>query len=156
LQEDLVIAGPIIASIQVSTTGTDADWIVKLIDVFPADTPNDSPRGEQVKMGGFQMLLAGEVFRSKFRNSFEKAEAVVPGEINQIEFDLRDKHHCFLKGHKIMVQIQSSWFPVIGRNPQKFVDIYHAEEKDFQQATQRVYRSQEKASHLKLQVLPAK
>ena len=156
LQEDLVIAGPIIASIQVSTTGTDADWIVKLIDVFPADTPNDSPRGKEVQMGGFQMLLAGEVFRSKFRNSFEKAEPVVPGEINQIEFDLRDKHHCFLKGHKIMVQIQSSWFPVIGRNPQKFVDIYHAEEKDFQSATQRVYRSQTKASHLKLQVLPAK
>ncbi len=156
LTEDLVIAGPIIASLQVATTGTDADWIVKLIDVFPEDTPNDSPRGEEIQMGGYQMLLAGEVFRSKFRNSFEKAEPVVPGEITHLEFDLRDKHHCFLKGHKIMIQVQSSWFPVIGRNPQKFVDIYHASEADFQQATQRVYRSQEKPSFLKLNVLLAK
>ena len=155
LREDLVIAGPIIASLQVSSTGTDADWIVKLIDVFPADTPNDSPRGKQVQMGGYQMLLAGEVFRSKFRHSFEKPEPLVPGQVTRIEFDLRDKHHCFLKGHKIMVQVQSSWFPVIGRNPQKFVDIYHAGEEDFQQATQRVHRSAKKASHLKLNVLPA-
>ncbi len=156
LTEDLVIAGPIIANLQVAMTGTDADWIVKLIDVFPEDTPNDSPRGEEIEMGGYQMLLAGEVFRSKFRNSFEKAEPIVPGQVTHLEFDLRDKHHCFLKGHRIMVQVQSSWFPVIGRNPQKFVDIYHASEADFQQATHQVYRSRENASFLKLNVLPAK
>ncbi len=153
LEEDVLIAGPIIASVHVSTTGTDADWIVKLIDVYPPVAEDNSPRGRQVKMGGYQMLLAGEVFRGKFRNSFEEPETMVPDQVAKIEFDLRDKCHRFLKGHKIMVQIQSTWFPVIGRNPQKFVDIYHATEADFQKATHRVYRSAECSSHLKLSVL---
>jgi putative CocE/NonD family hydrolase len=153
LEGDVLIAGPIIANLDFSTTGTDADWIVKLIDVYPPDAPNNAPRGPEVKMGGYQMLVAGEVFRSKFRNSFENPEPLVPGEITHIAFDLRDKYHRFLKGHKIMVQVQSTWFPVIGRNPQKFVDTYHATAGAFQKATHRVYRSAEHASHVKLRVL---
>jgi hypothetical protein len=155
LEEDVLIAGPIIASLHVSTSGTDADWIVKLIDVFPPDAPDDSPQGKQVRMGGYQMLVGGEVFRSKFRASFEEPTPMVPGEITQIEFDLRDKYHRFRQGHKIMVQVQSTWFPVIGRNPQRFVDIYHATEDQFQIATHRVHRSGRYSSLLKLNVLPA-
>jgi predicted acyl esterase len=104
-------------------------------------------------MGHFQMLLAGEVFRARFRKSFEKPEPMVPGEITPIAFDLRDRNHTFQKGHRIMVQIQSSWFPVIDRNPQKFVDIYKAQESDFEAATQRVYRSKSHPSYLKLNVV---
>jgi len=153
LQKDITIAGPIIANLLVSTTGTDADWIVKLIDVYPSNAPDNKPNPCSVKMGDFQMLLAGEVFRSKYRNSFEKPEPLVPHEVTKIEFDLHDKCHCFLKGHRIMVQIQSTWFPVIDRNPQKFVDIFQAEESDFQKATHKVYRSAAQASHLKLKIL---
>jgi putative CocE/NonD family hydrolase len=153
LNEDITIAGPIIASLYVSTTGTDADWVVKLIDVYPGDAPDNDPNPCGVRMGDFQMLLAGEVFRGKYRNSFEKPEPFVPNEVTKIEFDLRDKCHTFLKGHRIMVQIQSSWFPVIDRNPQKFVDIYHTREEDFQKAEHRVFRSGKYSSHLKLRIL---
>lgn len=155
LTEDITIAGPIIASLYVSTTGTDADWIVKLIDVYPGDAPDNKPNPCNVRMGDYQMLLAGEVFRSKYRNSFERPEPLVPDKVTKIEYDLRDKCHTFLKGHRIMVQVQSTWFPVIDRNPQKFVDIYHAEESDFQKATHRVYWSVKYPSHLKLKVLPS-
>ncbi|OQX95076.1 X-Pro dipeptidyl-peptidase [candidate division KSB1 bacterium 4572_119] len=153
LTEDITIAGPIIASLYVSTTGSDADWIVKLIDVYPGDANDNNPNPCNVRMGDFQMLLAGEVFRGKYRNSFEEPEPFIPGEVTKIEFDLRDKNHTFLRGHKIMVQIQSSWFPVIDRNPQKFVDIYRADEADFQTATHRVFRSSIYSSHIKLNVL---
>ena len=151
LTEDLTIAGPIIATLHASTSGTDADWIVKLIDVLPGDTPDnpDCP----VPMGDFQMLLAGEVFRAKFRNSYETPEPLVPGQPSRIEFDLRDRFHTFKAGHRIMVQIQSSWFPVIDRNPQTFVDIYSATEEDFQKATQKIYRSADLPSHVTLGVL---
>jgi len=150
LTEDVTIAGPIIASLNVSTTGTDADWIVKLIDVYPGDAPDNDPNPFDVRMGDFQMMLAGDVFRSKFRNSFTDPEPLVPDQVTKIEFDLLDKHHTFLKGHKIMVQVQSTWFPLIDRNPQKFVDIYKAVESDFQVATHRVYRSMEFPSHIRL------
>lgn len=153
LTENITIAGPIIACLYVSTTGTDADWVVKLIDVYPGDAPDNQPNPSNVRMGDFQMLLAGEVFRSKYRQSFENPEPLAPNEITKIEYDLRDKNHTFLKGHRIMVQVQSSWFPVIDRNPQKFVNIYQAKESDFQKATHRVYRSSEYCSHLKLKVL---
>jgi putative CocE/NonD family hydrolase len=152
LEEEVVIAGPIIARLQVSTTGTDADWIVKLIDVYPGDTSDDSPHAG-TRMGGFQMLVAGEVFRSKFRNGFDRPEPLTPNEVTLIEFDLRDKFHSFRKGHRIMVQIQSTWFPVIDRNPQTFVDIYHAEASDFQKATHTVYRSVSAPSHLELGII---
>ena len=153
LTEDITIAGPIIANLYVSTTGTDADWIVKLIDVYPGNAPDNRPNPNNVRMGDFQMLLAGEVFRGKYRNSYENPEPLVPNEVTKIEYDLRDKCHCFLEGHRIMVQVQSTWFPVIDRNPQKFVDIYHAKESDFQKATHNVYRSREFPTHIKLNVI---
>ena len=154
LTEDVTIAGPIIASLRASTTGTDADFIVKLIDVYPSDAPDKVPNPAGIRMGDFQMLLAGEVFRGKYRKSFEKPEAFVPGKVEKIEYDLRDRYHRFLKGHRIMVQVQSTWFPVIDRNPQKFVDIYHAKESDFQKATMKVYRSSRYPSCIKLNILP--
>jgi putative CocE/NonD family hydrolase len=154
LTEDVTIAGPIIAHLEASTTGTDSDFVVKLIDVFPGDFPDNEPNPAGVRMGHFQMLLAGEVLRAKFRKSFEKPEPMVPGEVTTLEFDLRDRNHTFEKGHRIMVQVQSSWFPVIDRNPQTFVDIYKAQEEDFQKATQRIYRSPERPSYLKLRVIP--
>jgi putative CocE/NonD family hydrolase len=153
LKEDVTVAGPLMANLYVSTTGTDADWVVKLIDVYPGDAPDPKPNPCSVRMGDFQMLVGADVFRGKYRNSFEHPEPFVPGEVAKIEYDLRDKGHCFLKGHRMMVQIQSSWFPVIDRNPQTFVDIYHAQASDFQKATHTVYRSSEFPSCLKIKVL---
>ncbi len=153
LIRDVTIAGPIIADFFVSTTGTDADWIVKLIDVLPEGSPEIIPGEFGDTSGNFQMLVGADVFRGKYRNSFEKPEPFIPGEIARITYDLRDKYHCFRKGHRIMIQVQSSWFPLIDRNPQKFTDIYHADESDFQKATQKVYRSAKYPSHIKLRVL---
>ena len=104
-------------------------------------------------MGNFEMLLAGEVFRAKFRNSYSEPEPLVPGEITRLAFDLRDRSHTFKKGHRIMVHVQSSWFPVIDRNPQTFVDIYSASDDDFQKAEHRVYRSPQHPSHVELRVI---
>ena len=154
LAEDVTIAGPIIASLWVSTTGSDADWIVKLIDVFPGNARDNEPNPRGVRMGGFQMLLAGEVLRGKYRGSLSKPEPFSAGRPTQIEFDLRDRYHRFLKGHRIMVQVQSSWFPVIDRNPQKFMNIYEARDSDFQKATHRVFHSAEMASHVRVNVMP--
>jgi putative CocE/NonD family hydrolase len=151
LAEDLTIAGPILANIFVSTTGTDSDWVVKLIDVYPGDAPDSEfcP----VPMGGFQMHLAGEIMRGKFRDGFENPEPMTPGEVTPIHIDLRDRFHTFKAGHRIMVHVQSSWFPAYDRNPQRFMDIYQAEPSDYQVATQHVYRSPEYPSHLVLGVL---
>ena len=154
LEQNVTITGPIIAHLEVATTGTDADFVVKLIDVFPGNHPDNEPNPGGVRMGHFQMLLAGEVFRAKFRNSYEDPEPMVPGEITPIEFDLRDRNHTFKKGHRIMVQIQSSWFPVIDRNPQTFVDIYTAKQSDFREATHRVFRSALHPSYVELSVVP--
>jgi putative CocE/NonD family hydrolase len=151
LEQDLTIAGPIEADIFVSTSGTDSDWIVKVIDVYPGDAPDSAfcP----VPMGGFQMHLAGEIMRGRFRESFENPKPMVPGEVTPIHIDLRDRYHTFKVGHRIMVHVQSSWFPAYDRNPQRFVDIYHAEPEDYQIATQAVYRSAEHPSHIVLGVL---
>jgi putative CocE/NonD family hydrolase len=153
LEEDITIAGPIIADLFVSTTGTDADWIVKLIDVYPGNAPDNSPNPCGVRMGHFQMLVGADVFRGKYRNSFIKPEPFIPDKVAEIKYDLRDKCHTFKKGHRIMVQVQSTWFPVIDRNPQKFVDIYHAKESDFHKALHKVYRSSKYSSHLKLRII---
>jgi putative CocE/NonD family hydrolase len=152
LTEDVTITGPIIADLFVSTTGTDADWIVKLIDVYP-DTTSERGASSGMRMGGFQMLLAGEVFRAKYRNSFENPEPLVPSQVTEIAFDLGDKCHTFERGHRIMVQVQSTWFPVIDRNPQRFVDIYHATEADYQTAVHIVHRSGEFPSRIRIRVL---
>jgi uncharacterized protein len=153
LEEDVTIAGPIMANLFAATSGTDADWIVKLIDVLPGDAPDHDPNPTGVRMGHFQMLLAGEVFRAKYRESFEQPVPMVPGQVTHIEFDLRDRYHTFRKGHRIMVQVQSSWFPVIDRNPGRFIDIYHARPEDYQKTTQRIHRSPAAASHLLLHVV---
>lgn len=151
LQEDVTIAGPAPVSLFVSTSGTDSDWIVKLIDVFPGDAP---PNDRGTQMGDFQMLVAGMVMRGKFRNSLTIPEPMVPAQVTHIEFDLLDRYHTFLKGHRIMVQVQSTWFPLVDRNPQTFVDIYNAGESDFRKATQRLYRSTSYPSHLVLPIRP--
>ena len=151
LEEDMTIAGPILADIFVSTTGTDSDWIVKVIDVYPDDAP-DSPFCE-VPMGGYQMHLAGEVMRGRFRDSFEHPEAMAPGEVTPIHIDLRDRYHTFRAGHRIMVHVQSSWFPAYDRNPQQFVDTYRATPDQYIMAEQTVYRSPEYPSRVTLGVL---
>ncbi len=153
LTEDITIAGPVIANLFISTTGTDADWIVKLIDVYPGNAPDNKPNPCSVRMGGFQMLVGADVFRSKYRESYTHPKPLIPGKITKIAYDLRDKGHTFLKGHRIMVQIQSTWFPVIDRNPQKFVNIYHCSESDFQKAVHKVFRSKDHPSHIKVKVL---
>jgi uncharacterized protein len=152
LKEDLTIAGPIQVKLFVSTSGTDSDWVVKLIDVYPDDYPSSDTDTEKaaVKLGGYQQLVRGDVMRGKFRNSLSKPEPFVPGQPTPVNFTLQDVAHTFRAGHKVMVQIQSSWFPIVDRNPQKFVDIYIAKESDFQPATQRVYHSAEMPSHLEV------
>jgi putative CocE/NonD family hydrolase len=142
LKEDLTIAGSVTADLLVSITTTDADFVVKLIDVFPDNF--DYPDNSKYVMNGYQMLVRGEVMRGKFRNSLEKPEAFVPGKPTQVKYLLPDVAHTFKKGHRIMVQIQSSWFPLVDRNPQKFTDIYHAKDTDFQKATIKVYHDQSK------------
>jgi len=148
--EDTVVAGPLDVELWVSTTGTDADWIVKLIDVRP-----DGPEG--TTLPGYQMLLRSEVFRGRFRNDYAKPEPFVPGEITRVKFELLDVLHRFQKGHRLMVQIQSTWFPLVDRNPQTYVDnIYFAKPDDFRKAVHRVYRSQTHPTHLTIGVLPTK
>ncbi len=153
LKENVTVAGPLKASLYVSTSGTDSDFVVKVIDVFPNDTPDNHPNPAGVKMGGYQMLVRGEPMRARFRNSFSKPEAMSPNKVTKVEFTLPDVNHSFLKGHRIMVQIQSSWFPLVDRNPQKFVNIHRATEADFQTATQRVYHSPRYSSRVTLNVL---
>lgn len=152
LKSDLTLAGPFTATLYVSTSGTDSDWVVKLIDVYPDDRRDVSSSG--ARMGGYQQLVRGEPMRGRFRSSFEKPEPFEPNRVTKVEFTLPDINHSFRKGHRLMVQIQSSWFPLSDRNPQKFVDIRTATEADFQKATQRVYRSPQSASRLVLTVLP--
>lgn len=152
LTEDFTAAGPIKVSLLVATTGTDADFIVKVIDVLPDDYPepaapaNAAPRPDPKRMAGFQMLVRGEPFRGRFRNGLDKPEAFTPGQVSKIEFELPDINHAFRRDHRIMVQVQSTWFPLIDRNPQKFIDIANAREADFQKATHRVYHTPAQAS----------
>ena len=153
LKEDVTISGNVFADLFVSTTGTDADFVVKLIDVYPGDAPNNSPVNPNMKMGGFQLLIRGEVMRAKFRNSFSKPEAMVPNKVEHVKFDMQDAAHSFKKGHKIMIQVQSSWFPLVDRNPQKFVNIYKASEADFQSAKHRIYTSGTNASYVGVRVI---
>lgn len=146
LEEDLSITGEPIAQLFASTSGEDCDWVVKLIDVFPE-------KHKVWDMRGYQLIVAAEVFRARFRNSFEVPEPVVPNKVAEYAISLRDRNHRFLKGHRIMVQIQSSWFPLIDRNPQTWVpNIFKAKAEDFQKATQRIYRSKSFPTHITLPV----
>jgi len=153
LENDLTLAGPVAPSLWVSTSGTDSDWVVKLIDVYPGDFPDPEPNPAGIRMGGYQQLVRGEVMRGKFRASFEKPEPLVPGQVTRIEYSMPDIFHTFRKGHRVMVHLQSTWFPLVDRNPQKFMDIYSAKQTDFQKATQRAYRSRRHPSAVRVSVL---
>jgi hypothetical protein len=165
LTEDITLAGPLVADLLTSISTTDADFVVKLIDVFPDEFRYDGPSpsgvperqeqssGRGYPMGGYQMLVRGEIMRGRYRNSFEKPEAFTPGKITEVKYTLPDVAHTFKKGHKLMIQIQSSWFPLADRNPQKFVDIYKADDSDFQKATIKIYHDTVNASKIILPVL---
>jgi uncharacterized protein len=149
LAEDMTVAGQVTAKLFASTTGSDSDWIVKLIDVYPEKYPDDW------KLSGYELMIADEVFRGRFRKSFEKPEPITPDAITPFTLDLHTANHVFKKGHRIMVQVQSTWFPIIDRNPQRFVpNIFEAKESDYQKATQRIYRSKEYPSGVVVSILP--
>ena len=153
LDRDITIAGPITAALKVSTSGTDSDFVVKLIDVYPGDYPNPDPNPLKVEMGGYQQLVRGEPFRGKFRNSLAKPEPFTPDQPAKIEFAMPDVCHTFRPGHRIMVQIQSSWFPLVDRNPQQFLNIPTAKASDFRIATERVYRGGADGSRIRVLVV---
>ena len=155
LSSPLTLAGPIQALLQVATTGSDADWVVKIIDVYPDNTPDNPRAAPGVHLGGYQQLVRSEVMRGRFRNSFSKPEPFTPGQVTAVPFILQDLMHTFQPGHRLMVQVQSTWFPLVDRNPQKYVDnIFKADEVDFQAATHQLYHSPAHASQLTVKVLP--
>jgi uncharacterized protein len=166
LEEDVTLAGPLVARLFASTTGSDADWVVKLIDVYPAELEEEGARkrrkrSEDVEppeavLGGYQQLVRGDPLRGRFRKSFEAPEAMVPGQVEELRVELQDINHSFRRGHRIMVQVQSSWFPLIDRNPQTFVPIRSAKPEDFQAATQKLYRWSGQASGLEVKVLTSR
>ena len=149
LGEDVTLAGRIVAHLFASTSGTDSDWVVKLIDVYPEEY------AKEPKMGGYQLIVASEILRGRFRRGFDKPEPARPNEVSEYVIDLHTSNHRFLKGHKIMVQVQSTWFPLYDRNPQKFVpNIFLAKDADYQKATQRVFRSKRHPSRVRIQAAP--
>jgi len=144
----VTVSGKLEAHVFASTTGTDSDWIVILIDVYPDKYAADP------KMGGFELMIAGDVTRGRYRNSIEKPEAIVPDQVAHYLIGFPANDHVFLKGHRIMVQVQSTWFPVIDRNPQRFVpNIFNARASDFQKATQKIFRAGQHASYIATPVL---
>jgi putative CocE/NonD family hydrolase len=158
LDKDLKVAGPVIADLFTSISTTDADFVVKIIDVFPddfkyTDSIDGKGEGKDYPMGGYQMLVRGEIMRGRYRNSFEKPEAFEPNEVTEVKYTLPDIAHVFKKGHRLMVQIQSSWFPLADRNPQQFVNIYTADEKDFVKSTIRIWHDKDEASKIILPVM---
>lgn len=165
LEADVTVAGPVSPRLFVSTSGTDSDFVVKLIDVFPSDMSTPATGNEQAArprdvqpapqvMAGYQMLVRGEPFRAKFRRGFSTPQAMVPNQVEALEFSMPDIHHTFRRGHRIMVQVQSSWFPLVDRNPQTFVRIPLAKASDFVKATQRVYHTPQQSSGIQLLVMP--
>jgi putative CocE/NonD family hydrolase len=149
LTSDLVLGGPIVADLMVAMSGTDADFVVKLIDVYPDNFEYANNQNDYL-MSGYQQLVRGEIMRGKYRNSFEKPEAFVPNKPTQVKFALPDIAHTFQKGHRLMIQIQSSWFPLVDRNPQQFMDIYQAKDSDFKKATIKIFNN---ASSIQLPVM---
>ncbi len=160
LTSDLTVTGNVVADLATSISTTDADFVVKLIDVFPdnlsynpVDIYADEDPANVYPMGGYQMLVHGEIFRGRYRNSYEKPEAFTPNKMDEVKYKLGDVAHTFKKGHRVMVQIQSSWFPLVDRNPQQFIDIYHAKPSDFQKATIDIYHNANNSSKIILPVL---
>jgi hypothetical protein len=150
LTEDLTIAGNVTAKLFASTTGTDSDWVVKLIDVYPEKYSQDW------KLSGYELMISDEIFRGRFQKSMEKPQPLPAGAAIPYTIDLHTANHVFKKGHRIMVQVQSSWFPLYDRNPQKFVpNIFEAKAADYQTATQHVYRSRTYPSSVEISLLPA-
>lgn len=159
LDSDLTLAGPVIANLKVSISTTDADFVVKIIDVFPEGfSYNNEKDGKgnnnNTFMSNYQMLVRGEIIRGRYRNNFEKPEPFTPDKVTSIKLELPDIAHTFKKGHRIMVQIQSSWFPLADRNPQQFIDIYHCKESDYIPADISIYHNMENTSFLELPILP--
>ena len=153
LDQDVLVTGRVMVNLFVSTTGTDADFIVKLIDLLPDNETNPDPNPRSFQMAGFQRMVRAEVFRGKFRNNYESPEPFTPNRVEKIRFELNEVAHLFKKGHKIMVQVQSSWFPIVDLNPQKFVKIPEASESDFQKATIRIYHDAAHPSSVMLPIL---
>jgi putative CocE/NonD family hydrolase len=153
LSNSVTIAGPVTPVLRVATSGTDSDFIVKLIDVYPNDTPDPDPNPQNVHFGGYQQMVRGEPFRGKFRKSMSKPEAFIPNQPAKIEFAMPDVLHTFQAGHRIMVQIQSSWFPLTDRNPQQFENIPTASPADFQKATERIYQGGPNGTRIDVLVL---
>lgn len=153
LDEDMTIAGPIGVTLHVATTGSDADFVVKVVDVFPNDAPPQVAGGP--RPDAYEQLVHGNIFRARWRRGFETPVPLTPGRPDSLSFSLEDVMHTFRKGHRLMVQVQGSWFPLIDRNPQKFVpNIYKAKAEDFQKATMTVYRSPARASRITVGVMP--
>jgi putative CocE/NonD family hydrolase len=154
LKNDVTLAGPLVADLRVATSGTDSDWVVKLIDVFPNDAQDYPSMQSGRHLGGYQMMVRSEVIRGRFRNSYVHPEPFVPNEPTKVDLELQDVLHTFRKGHRIMIQVQSTWFPLVDRNPQKYVDnIFLAGDKDFVKATERVFRWRQQPSRVQVGVL---
>ncbi len=156
LEEDFAIAGPIKVDLHVQTSGTDSDWIVKLIDVYPDDFPDLQPNPAGIHLAGYQQMVRGDVMRGKFYKGLDKPEALPANAPVRISFTMQDVDHAFRRGHRMMIQVQSSWFPLVDRNPQKYVDIYAASEGDFQKANERVYREADRASRIEVLKIDAR
>ncbi|MDQ4139450.1 MAG: CocE/NonD family hydrolase, partial [Bacteroidota bacterium] len=155
LTADLTLAGPVLADLIASISTTDADFVVKIIDVYPEDTPDTiAAEGSKAIMGGYQQLVRAEILRGRYRNSFEKPEAFVPNQPTPVRFTVPDLLHTFKPGHRMMVQIQSSWFPLADRNPQQFINIYQAKPEDYIKSTVRIYHDAQRPSKLVVKVLP--
>jgi uncharacterized protein len=160
LANDLTLGGTVVADLLTSISTTDADFVVKVIDVFPNDFKYTGSASNQSRdaggpypMGGYQMLVRGEIMRGRYRKSFSAPEAFKPNKIEKVKFELPDVAHTFKKGHKLMIQIQSSWFPLADRNPQKFVNIYECDDSDFQKAAIRIYHDGTNSSNIVLPIL---
>jgi putative CocE/NonD family hydrolase len=154
LEEDMTIVGPIEANLFVSTSGTDSDWIIKVIDQFPEDVDEyENDAEKRADMKGYKMLLKYGVLRGKFRNSLEFPEPFIPNQITSVNFELHDVCHTFKKGHRIIIYVQSSMFPIIDRNPNKFMDIYSATSTDYEIATNRIFHSKKYPSHISIKIL---
>ena len=158
LTDDVTVTGDIVADLFASTTGSDSDWVVKLIDVYPEDyqkiSDKEAEDGAGPVLNGYELMIADDIFRGRYRNSLEKPEPITPDQVTEYKIDLHPNDHVFRKGHRIMVQVQSTWFPLYDRNPQKFVEnIYKATDADYIKATQKVYRSKDAATSIVLPVV---